>query len=91
MNILLHKDAIGLKNDKATYQRMVNKIFDHQIGRNMKVYVDDGMINMKTVRDHISDLEDVFTIIQCYEMHLNLKKYIFGVMLCKYLGYLVSS
>ena len=29
----------GLKNVGATYQRMVNKVFAHQIGRNMEAYV----------------------------------------------------
>ena len=32
----------GLKNAEATYQRLVNKMFSKQIGRNMEVYVDDS-------------------------------------------------
>ncbi|KAL5779170.1 hypothetical protein ACOSQ2_009907 [Xanthoceras sorbifolium] len=31
----------GLKNAGATYQRLVNRMFEGQIGRNMEVYVDD--------------------------------------------------
>ena len=31
----------GLKNAEAAYQRLVNKMFNKQIGRNMEVYVDD--------------------------------------------------
>ena len=31
----------GLKNAEATYHRLVYKIFKHQIGRNIEVYVDD--------------------------------------------------
>ncbi|XP_062176044.1 uncharacterized protein LOC133881098 [Alnus glutinosa] len=33
--------SFGLKNTGATYQRLVNKMFRDQIGRNIEVYVDD--------------------------------------------------
>ncbi|GJY95091.1 reverse transcriptase domain-containing protein [Tanacetum coccineum] len=36
----------GLRNAGATYQRLVDKTFHGQIGRNLKVYVDD-LVNMK--------------------------------------------
>ena len=34
----------GLKNIGATYQRLMNKMFVHQIGRNVQVYVDDMLV-----------------------------------------------
>ncbi|KAI5344038.1 hypothetical protein L3X38_011915 [Prunus dulcis] len=34
----------GLKNARATYQRLVNKIFKEQIGKTMEVYVDDMLV-----------------------------------------------
>ena len=34
----------SLKNVRATYQQLVNKIFKIQIGQNMKVYVDDMLV-----------------------------------------------
>ena len=34
----------GLKNTGATYQHLVNKIFKEQIGRKMKVYVDNMLV-----------------------------------------------
>ena len=34
----------GLKNAGATYQRLVNKRFQNQIGRSMEVYVDDMIV-----------------------------------------------
>ena len=39
----------GLKNARATYQRLMNKMFAHQFGRNVQVYVDDMLV--KSVRD----------------------------------------
>ncbi|XP_030497570.2 uncharacterized protein LOC115713228 [Cannabis sativa] len=38
--------SFGLKNARATYQRMVNKIFKNVLGKNMEVYVDD-MLNLQ--------------------------------------------
>ena len=34
----------GLKNAGSTYQRLMNKIFTNQIGRNVQVYVDDMLV-----------------------------------------------
>lgn len=34
----------GLKNAGATYQRLVNRIFVSQIGRNVEVHVDDMIV-----------------------------------------------
>jgi hypothetical protein len=34
----------GLKNARVTYQRLVNKMFQDLIGRNVEVYVDDMLV-----------------------------------------------
>ncbi|XP_060965617.1 uncharacterized protein LOC133034532 [Cannabis sativa] len=39
--------TFGLKNAGATYQRLVNRMFKEQIGRNMEVYVDDMLVKSK--------------------------------------------
>ena len=36
--------SFGLKNAGTTYQRLINKMFTHQIGRNFQVYVDDMLV-----------------------------------------------
>nr|GFC09984.1 reverse transcriptase domain-containing protein [Tanacetum cinerariifolium] len=42
------KMPFGLKNAKATYQRLVDKAFQKQIGQNLEVYVDDLVIKSRT-------------------------------------------
>ena len=37
----------GLKNAGATYQRLVNQMFNKQIGRTMEVYVNDMLVKSK--------------------------------------------
>ena len=54
---------LGLKNAGATYQRLVNKIFKEQIDRNMKVYVDNMLVQSKTVKHHITDLKETFPML----------------------------
>ena len=34
----------GLKNATVTYQRLMNKMFMQQVGRNVQVYVDDMLV-----------------------------------------------
>lgn len=50
----------GLKNVGATYQRLVNKMFQTQIGRNMEVYVDDMLVKSLTTGGHVADLAEAF-------------------------------
>nr|GEX23255.1 reverse transcriptase domain-containing protein [Tanacetum cinerariifolium] len=43
-SLLLSKDALRSKNARATYQRLVDKVFSEQVGRNIEAYVDDMVI-----------------------------------------------
>jgi len=33
-----------MKNTRATYQWMVNKVFKHQIGKNIETYMNDLLV-----------------------------------------------
>ncbi|GAA0156299.1 hypothetical protein LIER_13825 [Lithospermum erythrorhizon] len=56
--------AFGLKNARATYQWMVNKVFSTQIGRNMEIYVDDMIIKIWEAVDHEANLRESFDNLQ---------------------------
>ena len=43
----------GLKNARATYQRLMNRMFSHQIGRNVEVYVNDMLVKSKDEANHL--------------------------------------
>ena len=81
----------GLKNLSAIYQRLMNKLFAHQIGRNVEVYVDDMLVNSQRDDNHFSDLRETFETLHSYNMKLNPGKYAFGVMAGKFLGFMVSQ
>ncbi|CAA0811885.1 Unknown protein, partial [Striga hermonthica] len=81
----------GLKNARATYQRLVNIMFATLIGHTMEVYVDDMLVKSVHVSDHITHLQDMFAILRSYSMVLNPKKCTFRVESGKFLGYMVSQ
>ncbi|GAV72988.1 RVT_1 domain-containing protein/NMT domain-containing protein/NMT_C domain-containing protein/Lycopene_cycl domain-containing protein, partial [Cephalotus follicularis] len=76
---------------RATYQRLVNKIFESQIGRNMEVYVDDMLVKTPGGNPHIKDLGETFEVLRRYQMKLNPSKCTFGVSSGKFLGFMVSD
>ena len=81
----------GLKNVGATYQRLVNCMFSHQIGRNVEVYVDDMLVKSKDKANHLDDLKETFSTLRKYNMKLNPAKCVFVVASGKFLGFIVSQ
>ena len=69
----------GFKNAGATYQRLVNRMFQKQIGMSMEVYIDDMLVKSTTAELHIAHLSEAFQILREYNMKLNPTKCAFGV------------
>ena len=67
----------GPKNVGATYQRLVNQMFNKQIGKNMEVYVDDMLVKSREAKTHLEDLQETFDTLRRYGMKLNLAKCVF--------------
>ncbi|KAL0408102.1 UNVERIFIED_CONTAM: Transposon Ty3-G Gag-Pol polyprotein [Sesamum radiatum] len=53
-----------LKNAGATYQKLVDKIFRPQLGRNMEVYVDDVLVKSKVAHQHVEDFKETFAVLR---------------------------
>ena len=80
----------GLKNAGATYQRLVNRMFQKQIGVTMEVYIDDMLVKSTTAELHIAHLSEAFQILRNYNMKLNPAKCAIGVSAGKFLGFIVN-
>ena len=65
----------GLKNAGSTYQRMMTKIFESQMGKNIEVYIDDMVVKSKIVFEQIEDLTNIFEILRQHKLCLNASKY----------------
>ncbi|XP_030924708.1 uncharacterized protein LOC115951690 [Quercus lobata] len=82
--------SFGLKNAGSTYQKMMTKMFEQQMGKSVEVYIDDMVVKSKVVPDHLEDLDNVFQILRKYKLRLNTAKCSFGVGSGKFLGYMVT-
>ena len=80
----------GLKNTGSTYQRMMTRMFESQLGKNIKVYIDDMVVNSKEVTEHLNDLGSVFEILRKHKLHLNASKCSFSISFDKFLGYMIT-
>ena len=50
-------NPFGLKNAGATYQRLVNRMFEDKLGDTMEVYIDDMVVKSMKVEDHLRYLK----------------------------------
>ena len=83
--------SFGLKNAGATYQRLMNKIFAHQIRGNVQVYMDDMLVKSRLEDNHLDDPKETFDTLRSYNMKLNPSKCVFRVTTGKFQGFMVSQ
>ena len=81
----------GLKNARATYQRLVNRMVKKQMGTTMEVYIDDMLVKSTITELHIAHLSEAFQVLREYNMKLNPAKCAFGVSAGKFLGLIVNN
>ena len=82
--------SFGLKNGGFTYQRMMTRMFESQLGKNIEIYIDDMVMKSKVVSEHLGDLGIIFEILRKYKFCLNASKCSFGVGSGKFLGNMVT-
>ena len=64
---------------------MMDRLFAHQIERNIEIYVDDMVIKSKQAANAPDDLEKTLKTLLSVNLSLNLEKCIFGLELGKFL------
>ena len=80
-----------LKNARSTYQRMITKMFEPQLGKSIEVYIDDIVVKSKVVSEHVGNLGNIFEILRKHKLRLNASKCSFGMGSGKFLGYMVTN
>ena len=65
-------------------------MFKSQLGKNIEIYVDDMVVKIKVVSEHLGDLGRVFNVLRRHKLRLNASKCSFGMGSGKFLGYMVT-
>ena len=65
-------------------------MFESQLDKSIKVYIDNIVVKSKVVFKHVGDLENIFEILRKHKLCLNASKCSFGVGSGKFLGYMVT-
>mgnify|MGYP002560216088 CR=1 FL=1 len=73
-----------LRNAGATYQRLVDKAFTEQTGKNIEAYVEDLVIKSKTEYQMLDDIQETFQNSRKINMKLNPVK-------CSFLGHIMGK
>ena len=66
-------------------------MFEPQLGKSIKVYIDDMVVKSKLVFKHVGDLGSIFEILRKHKLRLNTSKCSFGMGSEKFLGYMVTQ
>ena len=56
--------SFSLKNAGSSYQRMMTKMFEPQLGKNIEIYIDDMVVKSKLESEHVNDLGNIFEILR---------------------------
>ena len=80
----------GLKNTGSTYQRMMTRMLEPQLGKSIEIYIDDMVVKSKVVSEHLGDLDSTFNVLRKHKLCLNASKCSFGVGPGKFLKHMVT-
>jgi hypothetical protein len=67
------------KNVDTTYQRAMNLIFHDLIGIKFEIYINDVVVKLDTMDNHLANLRLVLERMRWYGLKMNLLKCMFGV------------
>ncbi|MBW0552744.1 hypothetical protein O181_092459, partial [Austropuccinia psidii MF-1] len=81
----------GLTNAPASFQNLVNDIFQDLLHVSFVVYLDDIMVFSKSEEGHVTHMSTVLSGLRANNLFAKASKCLFHVSSVEYLGYVVSS
>jgi hypothetical protein len=81
----------GLKNAGATYQRAMNLIFHDLLGIVLEIYIDDVVVKLDSMDNHLADLRLALERMRRYGLKMNPQRCAFDVLAGKFLGFIIHE
>ncbi|KAJ4812719.1 polyprotein [Rhynchospora pubera] len=81
----------GLTNAPATFQSLMNGLFQPYARKFILVFFDDILIYSKSIEDHVDHVSAALQILADNGLYAKLSKCAFGVQQIEYLGHIISA
>jgi hypothetical protein len=81
----------GLCNAPATFQCVMNEVLNRCLRKSVLVFMDDILVNSKSIEDHVTHLREVLTLLQQQQLYVKRSKCTFASSKLEYLGHIISA
>jgi hypothetical protein len=81
----------GLTNAPATFQSLMNQVFQHLLRKSVLVFFDDILVYSPSWNEHLLHLHEVLQLLRDHCLYAKVSKCSFGVTKIDYLGHIVSG
>ncbi|XP_026394978.1 uncharacterized protein LOC113289790 [Papaver somniferum] len=81
----------GLTNTPATFQALMNEVFQPALRKFILVFFDDILIYSKTMYEHVEHLKYTFSLLRQHKLYAKMTKCCFGQSSLEYLGHIITA
>jgi hypothetical protein len=80
-----------LTNAPATFQCLMNVVFQHCMRKFVLIFMDDILVYSPTLQAHVVHLQEVFSVLQQHKLYAKRSKCSLAVTHIEYLGHVISA